>query len=426
MKKLYEFLVESINIFEASFSDAPIDVTNCRNYFDEHFHKGKNIPTEFIEYIFNIWKDRFDNNASNVPFRCNGKAAKLGRAYEVYKDDIVDFCKQHNIKVSTDDESIKIEGVTIKWGDGSLKGIRAAAGLSYEQVVINQIVTFIETIAGAYKDGLLDDKLLNEMFDKKDEQHWINMYKQGGFDELLDLYIKNPDIDLHKIVTNTGSGKTHRNDNDELFDDDFVIQKSNIEKVLKDSGEIIADVTINTKTPQYISVKMKAAQLSGVNYQNAIARNKTFKSSVMSNDSYNDVENTKDMIAFNNFCETLGLIPEDVFNKYKDLYNGGIKDNNLEINKNYDPELLGCLFQKLLGGNYWYVKPGVCEYVDYKNAKLKVNISSANISNTGKDITIKGDINGLKCGITFRTDGKGPWPYRLFPKVSVPDLIKKV
>jgi hypothetical protein len=116
-------------------------------------------------------------------------------------------------------------------------------------------------------------------------------------------------------------------------------------------------------------------------------------------------------------------------NKYKSIYSGKSTDMNLQLSDKYDPQLLGCLFQKLLGGNYWYVKPGICEYVDYKNANLKFNIQEAKITSTGKGINITGDINGLKCEINFRTDGDraiGPYPYRLFPKVSVIDLIKKV
>lgn len=34
----------------------------------------------------------------------------------------------------------------------------------------------------------------------------------------------------------------------------------------------------------------------------------------------------------------------------------------------------------------------------------------------------------LKSEINFRTDSEkyGPWPYRLFPKISVPDLISQI
>ena len=82
-----------------------------------------------------------------------------------------------------------------------------------------------------------------------------------------------------------------------------------------------------------------------------------------------------------------------------------------------------------MGGNYWYVKPGICEYVDYKDAGLKFNIDKASITSTGKGISAIGNINGLKAHVNFRTDGDhtvGSYPYRLFPQISVPDLIKKV
>ena len=123
-------------------------------------------------------------------------------------------------------------------------------------------------------------------------------------------------------------------------------------------------------------------------------------------------------------------MPSDIFTAYKQIYSGkSSKDIELTLDKNYDPSLLGCVFQKLLGGNYWYVKPGICEYVDYKDAGLKFNINKANITPTGKGISVTGNINGLNAHVNFRTDGDrtvGPYPYRLFPQISVPDLIKKV
>ena len=423
MKTLNNYLKESYNIFEGVYKDLPGSVEDCKIYFKEKLIKGSNVPVEFIELMFNIWNEQFDSAPSKIPFRCDGKHAKISRIYMAFINEIEDVCKRTNSKFESKPlVQIKINDVKFEWGEGSIRGNRAEKGLSYEDDVVKELISIVEIVAGSPKK--LNEKEFKEMVNNPVLAEWWPFYNGGALDEVISMY----PCDLSKIIIKTGAGSTARNSKNELFDDDFNVTNSDIESVLKDSGRIIADVTINTKNPVYISVKMKASQLSGVSYQYAITKNETFKTAVLENDSWNDIKNSKDMIPFINFFNVLGLVPEDVFNKYKAIYSGNSSDMSLEIDKNYDPNLLGCLFQKLLGGNYWYVKPGLHIKVSDKDAKLKFNTKSARLSGSGKTITVVGDVNGLKSEINFRTDSEkyGPWPYRLFPKISVPELINKI
>lgn len=424
MKRISEYLFENI-IMEGVYKDAPQNPIECRAYFDNNIIKGKNIPTEFIDRMFSIWQDNFESAPYKIPFRCDGKHIKMSRLYLAFKDEIEKLCKDLKIKFESYLDRIKINDVKIEWGEGSLKGNRAEKGLSYEDDVVNELIQIVELVAGQHKEKKLNEKEFKTIVGNPTLSEWWEFYNAGALNEIIELY---PDCDLKEKIIKTGGGNTHRNDNGELFSDNFEITNSDIKDVLTDSGRIIADVTIDTNNPVYISVKMKASQLSGVSYREAIVKNETFKKAVQESESYDSVKNSKDMIPFINLCEVLGLYPEDVYNKYKDIYSGNASDMDLEINKKYNPKLLGILFQKLLGGNYWYVKPNIHTYVDANDAKLEFNVHSARLSGSGKTITVKGDVKGLKSEITFRTDSEkyGPWPYRLFPKISVPDLIEKI
>lgn len=447
MKQLKTFLLEGISsingfITEGVYNYAPKTPEECRTYFNSIGRKtkqngntilqGQLVPTEFIDLMYNIWIDNFESEPDKIPFRCDGKHVKLSPFYELYKEDILTLKENiDDLQLDIVPGKIHINGITILFGNGSLKGVRSSKGLSYEDDVIKQLIKIIELIAGKHIDKKLSQEEFNETVSDKVLFPFYNMYEQGALDEVLDLYIKSKDnpIDLTNIIVKTGGGNTKRNSNGEIFDSEFNITSSDIEQVLKDSGNIISDITIQTNNPVYISVKMKSSQLSGVMYRKAIATNETFKNGVMTNESWDSIKSEPAMIPYINVCTTLGIIPEEVFNIYKDIFSNNSKDTSLSLNKKYDTKKLGCIFQKLLGGNYWYVKPGICEFVDYKNANFKFNIKEARITSTGKGITVTGDINGLSCEINFRTDGDraiGPYPYRLFPKVSVIDLIKKV
>lgn len=429
MKEISQYLKENF-IFEA-FTYAPSTEEECKQHFNKKgFIKGDKIPSEFIDRMFDIWHDNFESAPSKIPFRCDDKHAKLSRVYQAHAKEIETLCKDLKVSFENDLEKLKINGVRIEWGEGSLKGNRAEKGLSLEDEVVDQLILIVQRIEGAHSIKTLNEKEFKNAVSDDVLKEWWPFYKGGALDDVLNAYHKDLDIDLSKVIIKTGSGNTARNSNNEIFSDDFEITSNDMTQVLKDSGNIIADVTIksNTGNPVYVSVKMKASQLSGVSYRKAISKNEIFKDAVINHESWDEIKDSKEMISFINLCDVLGLYPEDVFKKYKNIYSGKTNDVDLEINDKYDPKKLGVLFQKLLGGNYWYVKPGIQKFVDYKDAKLKFDVEKARLSGTGKTITVVGNINGIHAELIFRTDSEkyGPWPYRLFPKISIPDLIQLI
>ena len=438
MKNLYKYMCESL-ICEGVYNIAPMDSVSCKQHFDKFKScKGgkNNIPIEFFDYIYNIWQASFDGLGNNIPFRCDQNSAKLAPIYSVFTEQIIEFGKQNNIDIKKGQDShgdcLFVNNVKIQFGNGSLGKVRAEKGLQYEDQIVSELVTFVQNVAGAHSEGRVSTNALKALFsDNIVIHHWFDMYESGALDDLINLYIKDPSIDLSKYIYKTGSQDTHRNSKGQLFDKDFNITVSDMEDVLNESGKIISDVTIDgpgISKPVYISVKMKASQLSGVNYNWAMRNNEVFQRAVQSNESYDAVKNDTQMVAFNNFCKTLGMIPEDVFNRYRELYaNGKMKDNGrVGIDANYNPKLLGCLIQKLVGGNYWYTKPEYSIFVNDKNAKLSFNVDKAHVTDSGKGVNIEGTINGLPCKIIFRTSGSGIWPYRIFPMINVPKLINIV
>ena len=133
------------------------------------------------------------------------------------------------------------------------------------------------------------------------------------------------------------------------------------------------------------------------------------------------------MRAFKNFCDAIGADQEDLYNKYKSLYNGEEITDVVKLADNYDESLLGIVFQKLIGGNYWYVKPSTSVFVPPKDLNLKFIRSKIRITSSGKKIVAYGTINGeVEARVELRTSGEGNLPYRLFPVVSVPELLKSI
>lgn len=303
---------------------------------------------------------------------------------------------------------------------------RSIKGLGYENTVIEELILFITIIAGAHKERKLSETDLKTIVDNKTLYHLFPLYLNGALDGVLDMFIKDPRMDLTTVITKTGNADTKRNRKGQLFDKDFNITSSDMKDVLDESGSIIADITINSKPEVYISVKMKSSQLSGVNYQYALEKNEDMWNGIKAGKSFNDVKDEPDMKALINFCNVCGIDTEDVYNKYTCIFNHEKIDKNIKLGKRYDGKKLGILFQKLIGGNYWYIKPEHVLFVHAENNNWKFNISNATIAETGKRISIQGDIEGVAVELEFRTDGHGVWPYRLFPRTHVADLINKL
>ena len=262
MKQLKTFLIEGISningfINEGVYNYAPKTPEECRTYFNSIGRKikqngntilqGQLVPTEFIDLIYNIWIDNFESDPDKIPFRCDGKHVKLSPLYELYKEDILTLKDNiDNLSLDIVPGKIHINGITITFGNGSLKGIRSSKGLSYEDDVIKQLIQIIELIAGKHNDKKLSQEEFNKTVSDKVLFPFYNMYEQGALDEVLDLYIKSKDnpIDLTNIIVKTGSGNTKRNSKGEIFDSDFNITDSDIEQVLKDKQAKGINVTV--------------------------------------------------------------------------------------------------------------------------------------------------------------------------------------
>ena len=141
---------------------------------------------------------------------------------------------------------------------------------------------------------------------------------------------------------------------------------------------------------------------------------------------FDDVKDEPDMKALINFCNVVGIDAEDVYEKYTCLVNNKKIDKDIKLSGRYDGRKLGILFQKLVGGNYWYVKPEKALFVPAKYDHWEFNVSKATIAPTGKRISIQGTIEGVPVELEFRTDGHGAWPYRLFPRTDVQKIINKL
>lgn len=377
-------------------------------------------------FVYGIWETNFESNPQLIPFRFSDKSAKLSRAYEVIKDDLFRFLDGKKVTYKISKSGFKVGGIRFEWGEGSMFNNRSIKGLGYENTVIEELILFITIIAGAHKERKLSETDLKTIVDNKTLYHLFPLYLNGALDGVLDMFIKDPRMDLTTIITKTGNVDTKRNRKGQLFDKDFNITSSDMKDVLDESGSIIADITINSKPEVYISVKMKSSQLSGVNYQYALEKNEDMWNGIKAGKSFNDVKDEPDMKALINFCNVCGIDTEDVYNKYTCIFNHEKIDKNIKLGKRYDGKKLGILFQKLIGGNYWYIKPEHVLFVHAENNNWKFNISNATIAETGKRISIQGDIEGVAVELEFRTDGHGVWPYRLFPRTHVADLINKL
>lgn len=369
-------------------------------------HFGYKIEKTWIDNIFCIWREDYHEDEYYVPFRFNQneRACKLARIYFT-NPKLEEICKELNysiIKGSDSLYSIKIRNRAIKEGDGSIFGSRSSKGLGAECEIQRKIIDLIKN----QKDSCFYTGELKSILDS------------GALDSAIEKYNKTPDIDFNKLVKLSGKRDTKRNKHGQIvYVDTFEINTTNTQNVINDSGEKIADIIVDDKTN--ISCKLKIAQLTGLNIRSIFDSNKTFIKAIKQNTEYNNIEDEKDMIPFINFCSSFGLNPEEVFNMYKNKTFGYLKIES------YDGKILGCLIQKLIGGNYWYIDAANnCFFVPDTPLNLNVHIKEANISNSGQTIAFKCSINDKVDGkIQFRTDGRGTYPYRLFPHFNVKDLI---
>lgn len=428
MKSLYSYIFEASNEYNIG---ADFSIQDCIDYM----HKNKKIENSLndvsdiqlknlLTHLYQYWEQTFTNSPGSIPCRFSaGKSeVKIKREYKMFADQLEEFCKSANIPfertISKRVENGFIlggkKGLKFIWGDGSLGGNRSKKGLDYEVILKNNIIKFVETISGDHPIKN-DQELKNILGDAyATYSNIIPIYLGGGFNKLIDEYVRCKKKEyLDENISLSGKKGVRRNQNSEIVDLknlEFSTQKVN--DVLVDSGEIIADLTIIPDNT-YISAKIDAAQLSGISV-----------AEILNNDAIenliNNKENSSDIIVkkVEKFIQNLGID----FNSLIEALRDGT--GKLEITDKYDPTKLGGLFQKLVGGNYWYTNPKGSVFVPAIDAKLEFKAEKASISKSGKTLHVKGQLNGLPAEIEYRTDGSGyPYPHRLFPKVDVPKLV---
>ena len=377
---------------------------------------AKKYSEDLIRYIYTETSDKADVDGfkwNTCPIIIDGKneIMSIRRRYHYILDYILKHKQKFGLKVK------------LELHDGF--GTRADKGESYEGELKSQIINLLNFIE-QHKNFKNLSTLIRQ---SKDFDNCIkDMFDGGAFDNILNALDKNPNLNLDKVIKLTGKKDTRRNkDNQIINTDTFKINTDNITQVLKESGDIISDLTIDVGdgNPVFVSVKMKESQLTGISVK-VLANEMVYD--YITNKQSNKLGKEFDDIR--SFIECFGISFDDLMNKYKELENTGKCDTNLKLLNKYDKRSLGICVQKMIGGNYWYAKPKYAKFVGYNDAGFEFDVEKAYLAqNPSKSLYIKGYINNIPCRFVLRTDGKvlfGNLPYRLFIETDVKELINKL
>ena len=428
MKGLYSYICESSSEYNIG---ANFTVKDCIDQIGKNKSNLGSLSSRqleiFLNYLYQLWEQSFQKNPNSIPcrFAKNNNIVKIKRDYKIFMDQIRNFCDNSNIDFEVfiakrTEAGFYLggkKGLKFIWGDGSFGGSRSKKGLDYEVILKNNIINFVKIITGDHPVKSEQDlkSILGDSF--VTYNNIIPIYLAGGFNKLIEGYIKcGREEYLRENISLTGKKGTKRNSRGEIFDlKELKFGDQNIETVLRDSGEIIADlIIIPDKT--YISAKIESAQLSGVSLVE-ILNNDTFDSIISGNENKGDIKIKK----IKTFIQDLGIDFDSLVDSIRN------KTGKLDVASEYDKSKLGSVFQKLVGGNYWYTNPKKSIFVPAIDAKLKFNATQATISKSGKTIHVKGNLDGVPAEIEYRVDGSGYiYPHRIFPIVDVEKLISKL
>lgn len=443
MKTLWQYICEARSPYNIGKGFSKQD---CHKQFRDVIdsdHIDTRILNGFIDLLYKIWDKYYNCEDTKIPFRFNGNGkVKLGRMYmfpgplgEIESWVSKKFGNDYLIKSRGDHPHIRLNDLYIYFGNGSMFGDRASAGLNEEGVIQQNIIKLIDDVAQyMVSNGVkkINNKWNSSIYEHQDIAYLHPLFQSGTLNTIIYDYIADPSIDLSERIKLTGGGNTRRNTGGILWDSDFNIQTKDIEGTIKESGKIIADITIDGDT--YISCKMKTGQLSGVNYSQAMGTNRFFHSAIADGKSYDEIAGNSEMTGFNNFCKALGISPKELYDKYMEKNNTGSISSPVLKPLKRSSHTIGLIFQYILGGNYWYIKDNICIYVPGDDAHLNFNISDISIttkphkgSEPGKAITISGTINGVPASIAIRTSGSVyAYPYRIFPIINVEAFINSL
>ena len=260
--------------------------------------------------------------------------------------------------------------------------------------------------------------------------------------DIVTRYAAVKDDDLQNYIVKTGQQATNRQTKDLpiINPDNFsIIDDANLETILTNSGNIIADLTLksfpkNSSNDIYISCKIGEAQLSG------IANNKVFYINGSRNEkseifAKKDLQESDPLLnPLKGLCELLGLNFQKVFDFYTNLdvnkyHSRSQIDYSYELvdNKSANVEELKKLILCIIGSNYIYVNgehPDKITKVDFSAATLnniELILGEAGISDSGRTIKRKFTVSGKNgknkqnCFFSFRQSLKlHRYPYRMF------------
>ena len=377
---------------------------------------AKKYSEDLIRYIYTETANFADQDGfkwNTCPIIIDGKREIMGirRRYHYVLDYILKHKQKFGLKVK------------MELHDGF--GTRADKGEGYEGELKSQIINLLNFIE-QYKNFKNLSTLVRQS--KSFDDCIKDMFDGGAFDNILNALEKNPNLNLDRVIQLTGKKDTRRNKNNQIINTStFEINTDNIKDVLKESGSIISDITIDAGVgdPTFISVKMKESQLTGINVR---ALDNELVYNYITNKQTNKLGKEFDNIR--SFIECFGVSFDDLMNKYKELEETGKCDTELKLLDNYDKKSLGVCIQKMVGGNYWYAKKDHAVFVGCEDAGFEFSIEKAYLAkNPSKILYIKGTINDISCRFVFRTSGDasfGNLPYRLFIETDVKGLINKL
>ena len=434
---------ESDEIDEAYDTGAGFDESqamDCIRQLKGYSSSKEELFSALVDFLYEIWDVDLKRAPSKIPFKFDleAKKAKIDpdyRAYILSAKDGEEYSEEEDGLFKDTDigrTRMKFGGIPFEFGTGSLFYSKSKAGLNYEHTVAGELKSMI---VAASENNHPSAEILKSYID---ESAWrlLPLYEEGCLDYAIDMYTDNNSIDLSQFILETGSGNTQRNANGEIYNKQTLkVTSSNMGPVLTDSGRIIADVTIKTSSLDvYISVKKEKAQLSATR-ASTVFNNDSIHDALLNDRPYSSCKDNADMIAYKNFCDIIGADEESLYEVYRDFVNGRRPQRIVENSESFNGKLAGIVFQKLIGGNYWYVKPNEdASYIGADNLNLVFNRQSIEVTDSGKKIKAIGTILGCAVALELRTDGdirqsielndggNFSLPYRIFPVCNVNNL----
>ena len=328
---------------------------------------------ELVNEIYELCKDNSKNGKyewDTAPLVFNKFKVSLRRRYFGLQNYIL---KKYNIKLDLHNGF----------------GVSYRNGIEFELQVQAGIINFLQHVI--QYDGLKDNTEPEDITDRKGIPYIFELYKQGGLNDIIFDLKNDKSIDLKDRIIITGNKDTKRNLKGQIINTSTFEISKNIKNIIRNSGEIIADITIiSSKGPQYISVKKKEAQNTSINVRCVS----------------NYLKYGKNEEGYNNFCKTFGLDPEELRDTLINHKNTNLKISNPNLKD------IENLIKMIVGGNYWYLNPDGCRFVNELNGKLE---KITNIRTTNKQLVIDATFNNKNVKIVFRTDQDNEkYPYRFF------------